>query len=106
MLALPENTNTGSLDTAPLHVLFDEPFPRSGPAMLNFENRVFTVSTRVGDAITRVQIERAHRDPSFVAEAVARARQHSPVPLRHKGTRTTSVLLLGGTRLLVSTPYL
>ena len=106
MLALPENTNTGALDTADLHRLLEEPFPRSGPAMLNFENRVFTASTRVGDAITRAQIERAHRDPSFVAEAIARIREQSPVPLRHKGIRTTRVLLLAGTRLLVATPYL
>src|SRR6266581_3130654 len=37
---------------------------------------------------------------------MAHVRAQSPVPLVHKGCRTTSVLLLGGTRLVLETPYL
>lgn len=106
MLVLPEDTSCRPVDTAPLHSLFDEPFPRSGAEMLHFEARVFAASIHVGDQITRAQIERAHADPLFVAEATSAARARSGVPLRHKGLRTTSILLLGGTRVLVSTPYL
>src|SRR5437016_11952822 len=39
-------------------------------------------------------------------QAIAHARAQSPVPLVHKGFRMTSVLLLGGTRLVIETPYL
>src|SRR3989442_15279875 len=39
-------------------------------------------------------------------QAIAHARAQSPVPLVHKGFRTTSVLLLGGTRIVIETPYL
>ena len=107
MLAFAQSTSTdGLLDTASLVALLDEPFPRSGAEMLRFENQLFTASTRVGDQITRAQIERAHLDELFVADALARARARREVSLRHKGTRTTAVLLLGGTRILVSTPYL
>src|SRR5207244_7186645 len=38
--------------------------------------------------------------------ANAQARAQSPVPLVHKGLRMTSVLLLGGTRIVIETPYL
>ena len=37
---------------------------------------------------------------------MAQARVQHPVPLVHKGLRTTSVLLLGGTRIVIETPYL
>lgn len=107
MLASPQDTKTEvSLDTAALRELHMAPFPRSGPEMLTFENQVFAASIVLGDSITRAQIERAHLDALFVAEAIASARERSAVPLRHKGTRVTSILLLGGTRVLVSTPYL
>src|SRR5713101_8695718 len=49
---------------------------------------------------------RAHEDEAFVRQAIAHVRAQSPVPLVHKGFRTTSVLLLGGTRLVLETPYL
>src|SRR6266568_1654315 len=43
---------------------------------------------------------------AFVTQAIAQARARSPVPLVHKGVRMTSVLLLGGTRIVLETPYL
>jgi len=53
-----------------------------------------------------VQVTRAHADEAFVRQAIAQARAWRAVPLVHKGLRTTSVLLLGGTRLIMATPYL
>jgi hypothetical protein len=41
-----------------------------------------------------------------VAAAIAAARARSTGRLRHKGTRTVSILLAGGTRASVTTPYL
>src|SRR5216683_8203055 len=48
----------------------------------------------------------AYEDEAFVRQAIAQARAQCAVPLMHKGVRTTSVLLLGGTRLILETPYL
>src|SRR4030095_15123676 len=53
-----------------------------------------------------VQLTRAHEAEHFVRHALAQAQGQHPVPLVHKGWRTTSVLLLGGTRLIIETPYL
>src|SRR5205814_626815 len=47
-----------------------------------------------------------HEAEAFVTQAIAHARAQSPVPLVHKGFRMTSVLLLGGTRIVIETPYL
>src|SRR4030095_12878136 len=49
---------------------------------------------------------RAREHEAFVRKAIAQARAQRAVPLLHKGLRTTSVWLLGGTRLLIETPYL
>ena len=53
-----------------------------------------------------VQLARAHEAEAFVTQAIAQARAQSLVPLVHKGCRMTSVLLLGGTRIVIETPYL
>src|SRR6266446_4880120 len=49
---------------------------------------------------------RWNKAEACVTLAIAHARAQSPVPLVHKGFRMTSVLLLGGTRLVIETPYL
>lgn len=107
MLALKENnTKETFIDTAAIEKLCEEAYPRTGMEMMEFEKRVYEASIKLGDAVTRAQIERAHNDPVFVAEAISAARQRSGVRLRHKGHRTTTILLLGGSRIVVSTPYL
>lgn len=75
MLASSQITsNDSSLDITLLRALDSEAFPRSGADMLSFEHRVFAASTRAGDQIVRAQIDRAHADPVFVADAVEAAR--------------------------------
>jgi hypothetical protein len=107
MLALIENNSKENfIDTTVLQKLYEEAFPRTGIEMMNFEKRVYAASINLGDSVTRAQIERAHTDPIFVAEAISAARRGSHVSLRHKGNRTTTIMLLGGTRIVVSTPYL
>ena len=107
MLALIENNSKENIiDTTAVQKLYEEAFPRTGIEMMNFEKRVYAASISLGDSLTRAQIERAHTDPIFVAEAISAARRVSQVTLRHKGNRTTTILLLGGTRIVVSTPYL
>src|SRR3989454_6926711 len=65
-----------------------------------------TAAAQIADQILLFQLTRAHEDEHFVRQAMAQAQGQHPVPLVHKGLRTTSVLLLGGTRIVIETPYL
>jgi hypothetical protein len=89
-----------------LEALLEEPFPQTPNDLLQLEQRLSAAAAQVADQIVLVQLTRAHEAEAFVTQAIARARAQSPVPLVHKGFRTTSVLLLGGTRLVLKTPYL
>ena len=89
-----------------LEALLDEPFPQTPEDLLQLEQRLSAVAAQVADQILLVQLSRAHEAEVFVTQAIAQARAQSLVPLVHKGFRTTSVLLLGGTRIVFETPYL
>src|SRR2546426_809717 len=94
------------LQFSSLEALLDEPFPRTPEDLLQLEQRLSTAAAQVADQIMLVQLTRAHEDEGFVRQAIAQGRARSPVPLVHKGCRTTSVLLLGGTCIVLETPYL
>src|SRR6266568_8216243 len=91
---------------ASLEALLAEPFPQTPEDMLQLEQRLSVAAAQLADQIMLVQLTRAHEAEAFVMQAIAHARAQSPVPLVHKGFRTTSVLLLGGTRIVIETPYL
>ena len=107
MLTLLHNTTSVPQSQFPsLEALLAEPFPRTPEDLLQLERRLSTAAAQVADQIVLVQLTRAHEDEAFVRQAIAHVRAQSPVPLVHKGCRTTSVLLLGGTCLVLETPYL
>src|SRR5919198_527324 len=89
-----------------LEVFLTEPFPHTPQDMMQLEQRLARAAAQIADQILLVQLTRAHEDEAFVKQAIAQARAQRAIPLVHKGLRTTSVLLLGGTRLLIETPYL
>src|SRR2546430_16196887 len=89
-----------------LEALLEEPFPHTPQEMLQLEQRLSTAAAQTADQMVLVQLTRAHEAEAFVTQAIAHARTQSPVPLVHKGFRMTSVLLLGGTRIVIETPYL
>src|SRR5262252_1352352 len=89
-----------------LEALLAEPFPRTPQDMLQLEQQLSAAAAQTADQILLIQVTRAHEDEAFVRQAIAQARAQRAVPLMHKGLRTTSVLLLGGTRLIIETPYL
>src|SRR5262245_34175988 len=89
-----------------LEALLAEPFPRTPQDMLQLEQQLSAAAAQTADQILLIQVTRAHEDEAFVRQAIAQARAQRAVPLMHKGLRTTSVLLLGGTRLILATPYL
>ena len=107
MLTLMQHTTNGLPHPFPtLEALLAEPFPRTPQDMMQLEQQLSTAAAQTADQIMLVQVTRAHEDEAFVRQAMAQARAQRAVPLVHKGLRTTSVLLLGGTRLLIKTPYL
>jgi hypothetical protein len=89
-----------------LQTLLAEPFPQTPEDMLQLEQRLLVAAAQLADQMVLEQLTRAHAAEGFVMQAIAQARAQSPVPLVHKGFRTTSVLLLGGTRIVLETPYL
>ena len=103
---LPQNVNAHPCPFSSLEALLAEPFPHTPQEMLQLEQRLSTAAAQIADQILLVQLTRAHEDEHFVRHALAQARGQPPVPLVHKGLRTTSVLLLGGTHLILETPYL
>jgi len=101
-----QNANAHPHPFSSLEALLAEPFPHTPQEMLQLEQRLSTAAAQTADQMLLVQVTRAHEDEAFVRQAMAQARAQRAVPLMHKGLRTTSVLLLGGTRLIIETPYL
>lgn len=107
MLTLMHHTTTVPPHPFPtLEVLLAEPFPHTPQDMMQLEQRLSTAAAQTADQILLIQVTRAHEDEAFVRQAIAQARAQCAVPLVHKGLRTTSVVLLGGTSLILTTPYL
>lgn len=107
MLTLMHHNANGLSHPFPLlEVLLAEPFPQTPEDMLQLEQRLSVAAAQTADQMMLVQLTRAHEAETFVRQAIAQARAQSPVPLVHKGVRMTSVLLLGGTRVVIETPSL
>src|SRR5712691_9924453 len=103
---LHHTTSVPQLQFPSLAALLDAPIPRTPEDMVQLEQRLLTAAAQTADQMLLVQVTRAHEDEAFVRQAIAYAREQRAVPLVHKGLRTTSVLLLGGTRIMLETPYL
>jgi hypothetical protein len=107
MLTLMQHTTHGLPQPFPTREVFlAEPLPRTPQDMRQLEQPLSTAAAQTADQIMLVQVTRAHADEAFVRQAMAQARARRAVPLGHQGFRTTSVLLLGGTRIIVAPPYL
>jgi hypothetical protein len=103
---LPHTTDVHQCQFSWLEALLEEPFPQTPNDLVQMEQRLSAAAAQVADQIILMQLTRVHEAEVFVTQAIAHARAQSPVPLVHKGFRTTSVLLLGGTRIVLETPYL
>jgi hypothetical protein len=89
-----------------LQSFWSVPSPRTPQAFWEMEEAVQTKAGQVADQILSHHLSQLHQDPDFVRQAVEQARTDSPVPLVNKGLKEVSVLLSGGTRCLLKTPYL
>src|SRR4051794_7067212 len=103
---LHSNANAHPHPFSSLEALLAEPFPHPPQEMLQLEQRLSTAAAQIADQILLVQLTHAHEDEHFVRQAMAQARGQHPGPLVHKGMRPPSVLLFGGTRLIIETPCL
>src|SRR6266702_1752504 len=101
---LHHTTDAHQCQFASLEALLAEPFPQTPHDLLQLEQRLSVAAAQVAEQVVLVQLTRAHEAEAFVTQAMAQARARSPVPLVHKGVRMTSVLLLGGTRIVLETP--
>mgnify|MGYP001562758246 CR=1 FL=1 len=86
--------------------LWNAPSPRTPLAFLELEKRTVIAAGQQADAVLGHHLRSAHQDAAFVEQAVAAARHRHDGILRHKGQRSTSVWLPGGSLWVLKTPYL
>jgi hypothetical protein len=89
----------------PFQSYLEPSFPRTPEAFFEMEQQLYQTAAQVGDHIVLMKIVAAHDDPTFVKHAVEDARARSPVPLVNKGWKETSVLFLGGSRIVLRSIY-
>jgi hypothetical protein len=92
--------------THSLQAFLEVPSPRSPESLWHMEQELHKASVQEADQIILAHLVRVHEDKKFVKGAVEQARSNSPVPLIHKGQKEVTVLLAGGTRGTIKTPYL
>lgn len=73
---------------------------------LEFEEAVLRILQHAASHVVAGVVALLHRDPLHVQGAVDAACTGAARPLRHRGVRGTPVRFLGGTCLLLETPYL
>jgi hypothetical protein len=101
-----QTTDVHQCQCSALQALLAEPFPQTPEDMLQLAQRLSVAAAQLADQMVLEQLTRAHAAEGFVRQAIAPAQAQRPVPLVHKGFRTPSVLLLGGTRIVLETPFL
>jgi len=80
--------------------------PRDPVAFWDLERTAQQAAGQVADQILGHHLTQVHQDAEFVRQAVQKVQDKSPIPLINKGLKEVSVLLSGGTRILLKTPYL
>lgn len=89
-----------------LEELWDVSSPRDPVAFRELEQGAQRAAGQVADQILGHHLTQVHQDAEFVRQAVQKVRDKSPISLVNKGLKDVSVLLSGGPRILLRTPYL
>ena len=84
----------------------NEQLPPDPIKIWDFEHRLHRAFGQLADELMRDKIVQMHQSKEIVDEAVLKARQNSPYPLINKGRRFVTVLLMGGTKVVIKTPFL
>ena len=74
--------------------------------LLNLEETHKRIAAKLADQMTIDSIKHVHSIDEFVKDAVKKARENEEFPLVNKGWRQVTILLLGGSKVTISTPYL
>jgi len=98
--------NESDIDAYSLENYVTAQFPRSPTELWNMEAEIQAASAKFADQVTSSKIKQLHEDGQFVKDAVNNARQNSADPLINKGWKTVSILLMGGMKVIIHTPYL
>jgi len=80
------------------------PFPQTPEAFWQLEAEIHAKARVVADRLVFGQLVAAHQALDFVDTCVAKARDQQP--WKNKGWKEVSILLPGGTRVVLKTPYL
>jgi len=72
----------------------------------DLEEKHKRIAAKLADQMTLDSINHVHNTDEFVKEAVKNAREKNSRPLINKGWKPVTILLLGGTKATISTPYL
>ncbi|MEK9134124.1 MAG: hypothetical protein AAB333_04610 [Pseudomonadota bacterium] len=95
----------GPSPSASLASFWEIASPRTPLAFWELEQQVQLTAGKVADQILGHHLSQLHQDPDFVTGAITQVRASSPIALVYKGRKRLSVLLSGGTRVVVETPY-
>ena len=101
-----ESTKNSFANADPFQAFREAPSPQSPEALWHMEQALYKTSSQVADQIVFAHLLSVHQDKDFVSEAIKKARSESSVLLVNKGHKKVSVLLSGGARILLKTPYL
>jgi len=79
--------------------------PKTGRQLWGMEREIHRLTGKIGDQFLLRALTKAHKDKEFITDAVQKMKSASQVPLKNKGWRQVSVLLLGGSTVTLKTPY-
>lgn len=106
MAAIVVNPSSLGHPSSSLEALWEVSSPRDPLAFWELEKTAQQRAAQEADQILGHHLIQLHQDADFVNKAVQKVREESSIPLINKGVKTVSVLLSGGTRFLLKTPYL
>jgi hypothetical protein len=98
IINMTDNINITGLDNLPI---INNP-----EDLLNLEETHRRIAAKVADQLTIDSIKHVHSNDEFVKDAVKMARENGEFPLINKGWRPVTIILLGGSKVTISTPYL
>ncbi len=93
-------------DPHPFESIAKEPVSFDPNECWDFERRLHRIAASVADLIMFKKLIDLHKDKDEIKKIVKNARKNSSVPLINKGLRPVTILLLGGTRVIMETAYL
>ncbi len=74
--------------------------------LYNLEHQYHIAANQLADQATLDTLNEVHADKDFIKEAVKNAKEDSSFPLINKGWKNVTILLKGGTKIVIKTPYL